>query len=295
MCGRALCLLVLLGICAGCTPPQPPDTHAADVRTITSGKVLHLLAIRTGGPPLHPTSLGAPGGGLQSSGASDVSVIPGLCSRDHLRRARPEASQRSLPVAPLLDAVEHNIELVEEVLAGINAKRAAVKFGASKALRILSERVPEALYPHFDSFAAMLSHDNQILKWNATLTLANLARVDSEGKIEAILDHYLDLIAGPNMITAANAIRGAVIIGQAKPHLVRRIVLRILRVEHAEYATPECRNVVIGHALRALEPLADLLPDRRVLRLFAARQLGNPRPATSAKARKFLKPRKKSV
>jgi hypothetical protein len=198
-----------------------------------------------------------------------------------------------LPVVPSVDSVEHNNELIEEVLAGINAKRAGVKFGASKALRILSERVPEALYPHFDFFAAMLRHDNQILKWNATLTLANLAPVDREGKIEAVLDQYLDLISGPNMITAANAIRGAAIIGVAKPHLVRRIVLRIMRVEREDYATPECRNVVIGHALRALEPLAELLPDRHVLRLFAARQLGNPRPATSAKARKFLKPRRR--
>jgi hypothetical protein len=157
----------------------------------------------------------------------------------------------------------------------------------------LSELVPEALYPHFDSFAAMLDHENQILKWNAMLTLANLARVDREGKIEAILDRYLDPISGPDMISAANAISGAVVIGVAKPHLVRRILLRIMRVEYAEYATPECRNVAIGHALKALEPLADLLPDRRMLRLFAARQLGNPRAATSAKARKFLKARGK--
>ena len=192
-----------------------------------------------------------------------------------------------------MDAVEHNNELIEEVLAGIDAKRAGVKFGASKALRILSERVPEALYPHFDSFAAMLSHDTQILKWNATLTLANMARVDREGKIEAVLNRYLDLISGSNMITAANAMRGAAIIGAAKPHLVKRIVPRIMRVERAEYATPECRNVAIGHALRALEELARLLPDRRGVRLFAARQLGNPRAATSAKARKFLKTREK--
>ena len=195
----------------------------------------------------------------------------------------------------MADAVEHNHELIEEVLAGIGAKRAGVKFGASKALRIMSERLPELLYRHFDFFAAMLDHDNQILKWNATLTLANLARVDRAGKIEAILDQYLDLISGPNMITAANAIRGAAIIGLAKPHLVRRILLRIMRVERVEYATPECRNVAIGHALRALEQLADLLPDQRVLRLFAARQLGNPRPATSAKARRFLKARKKTA
>ena len=75
--------------------------------------------------------------------------------------------------------------------------------------------------------------------------------------------------------------------------LVKRIVPRIMRVERAEYATPECRNVAIGHALRALEELVRLLPDRRGVRLFAARQLGNPRAATSAKARKFLKARGK--
>ena len=176
---------------------------------------------------------------------------------------------------------------------GVGAKRAGVRFGASKALRILSERVPELLYPHFDFFAAMLGHDNHILQWNATITLANMARVDREGKIEAVLNRYLDLISGSNMITAANAMRGAAIIGAAKPHLVKRIVPRIMRVERAEYATPECRNVAIGHALRALEELARLLPDRRGVRLFAARQLGNPRAATSAKARKFLKTREK--
>jgi hypothetical protein len=190
---------------------------------------------------------------------------------------------------------ERNNELIEEVLAGLDAKRAGVKFGASKALRILSDLVPEALYPHFDFFAAMLDHENQILKWNAMLTLANLARVDREDKIEAILDRYLEPISGPDMITAANAIRGAVVIGVAKPHLVRRILLGIMRAERAQYATPECRNVAIGHALRALGALAGLLPDRRMLRLFAARHLENPRAATGAKARQFLKVRKKTT
>src|ERR1035438_2473866 len=209
------------------------------------------------------------------------------------RSARPERPKRGPHVAPLADAVERNHELIVEVLAGVGAKRAGVRFGASKALRILSARAPELIYPHFDFFAAMLGQDNHILKWNATITLANLARVDREGKIEAILNGSLDLITGPNMIPAANAMRGAAIIGGAKPLLVKRIVPRIMRVEHAEYATPECRNVAIGHALLALDALADLLPDRRGVRLFAARQLGNPRAATSAKARKFLKTREK--
>jgi hypothetical protein len=211
-----------------------------------------------------------------------------------VRGARPRRSKRSSQVAPLPDGLERNQALIEGVLAGVGAKRGAVRLGSSKALRILSERVPELLYPHFDFFVTLLDSDNRILQWNATLTLANLARVDRKRRIEAILDRYLKFITGTNMISAANAMRGAAIIGVAKPHLVKRIAQRIMRVERAKYATPECRNVAMGHALAALGVLADLLPDQRAARLFAARQLGNPRAATSAKARKFLNAREDS-
>jgi hypothetical protein len=203
--------------------------------------------------------------------------------------ARPGRSKRAPRVAPSAGSPERNHELIAQILAGVGAKRGGIRQGASKALRAISEEQPEMLYPYFDFFVALLGNENHILQWNATLTLANLARVDRDEKIESILDGYLDLISGPNMITAANAIRGAAIIARAKTHLLERIVTRIMRVERAEYATPECRNVALGHALRALEELAGLLPDQRRVRLFAARQLGNPRPATSAKARNYLK------
>jgi ketosteroid isomerase-like protein len=38
--GRALSLLTLLALCAGCAPPPPRDSHGADVRTITESEVL---------------------------------------------------------------------------------------------------------------------------------------------------------------------------------------------------------------------------------------------------------------
>ena len=229
-----------------------------------------------------------PGITLANGGRWGVDINQAMPQR-LARSARPERPGRNPHVAPSADAVEHNHELLLEVLAGVGAKRGEVRLAASKALRVLSERAPELLYPHFDFFVALLEQDNQILKWNATLTLANLARVDDEAKIEGVLDRYLGLIAGPDMITAANAIRGAAMIGVARPHLAARIVLQVMRVDGVQYATPECRNVAIGHALEALEQLADVLPDQRVARLFAARQLGNPRAATSAKARRFLK------
>jgi hypothetical protein len=83
-------------------------------------------------------------------------------------------------------------------------------------------------------------------------------------------------------------IKGAVVIAAAKPYLAERIAKQLLRVEKARYATPECRNVAIGHALEALRKLMTLLPDARGVRRFAARQVDNPRRATANKARKLV-------
>ena len=202
-----------------------------------------------------------------------------------VRTVPRQQSKTTSAKIPLADAVERNHELIGDVMAGLGSTRGAVKLGSSKALRLLSERMPELLYPHFDLFTALLEQKNQILKWNAILTLANLAREDNQSRIERILDRYLEPVHGPDMITAANTIRGAAVIGSAIPDLLPRIVPAIMDVENAVYATPECRNVALGHAVEALAVLAPKTTDTRPIRLFAARQLGNPRPATSAKAR----------
>jgi hypothetical protein len=158
-------------------------------------------------------------------------------------------------------------------------------------LRDLSEQAPDLVYPHFDFFAGLLGSSNHILKWNATLTLANLAGVDREGRLDRIMDAYLAPISGPDMIDAANAIRGAASIALAKPQLAPRIAGRILAVERASYATEECRNVAIGHAIRALDLFFEAAGDRRGVLRFVSRQAGNPRPATRAKAQRFLRKR----
>ncbi len=156
-------------------------------------------------------------------------------------------------------------ELVEALIVQVASNQARVKFAASKALRELAAEAPDSVYPYFNFFAALLGHNNRILKWNAMLTLANLATVDREAKLDEILDAYLAPIAGPDMISAANAILGAAMIATAKPHLADRIAERIFHVERASYATRECINVAIGHAVHALERFFPVVQDKRAV------------------------------
>jgi hypothetical protein len=179
-------------------------------------------------------------------------------------------------------------DLLSDLLRDLTSARARVRLAASKALRDLSRNTPEAVYPHLDRLAALISHENSILQWNAILSLAYLAPVDREGKLDPLLPRYLEAISGPVMITAANTIKGAALIAAAKPHLAGEIAAGIMRTENGRYATSECRNVAIGHALQALEAIRAEVDNPAALRSFAVRHLNNSRQATARKAARLL-------
>jgi hypothetical protein len=179
--------------------------------------------------------------------------------------------------------------LLLDIFAGLKADRARIKYGHAKALRLISEQRPDALYPHFDRFVQMLDHENKIFQWQAAYVLSQLARVDAGGRFSAIFKRYFAPVPGPVMITAATVIQGGARIAKAQPKLAERVAAEILKVAKARYQTAECRNVAIGHAIRALGEIQPLLRRPAPVLRFVRRQLKNRRPATRKKAAQFLK------
>ena len=198
-------------------------------------------------------------------------------------------SGRNPDLVHLAEQAEGNPELLIAAIDALGSVSPRIHFAASKLLRILSEKSPAALYPHFESFVRVLHDTNSMLKWNAMLVLGNLAAADHANKLDAILDDYLAPISGANLMDAANTMNGAAAIARAKPYLADRIAKSILAVEHADYGKRECRNVAIGHAIRVLTELFPALHDQHAVWLFVRRQLKNPLRATSNKAHRFLK------
>lgn len=180
-------------------------------------------------------------------------------------------------------------QLLPELLAAVCQREASGRLRAAKAIRLVSERAPESLYPHFGLFVRLLRDSNSIVRWNAILVLGNLAAVDKEHLLDRMIDKYLRPIDGPHLIDAAQTIRGACTVAAAKPHLADTIARHIQKTERATYATAECRNVALGHAITALGRLLPLVTRKKSLRVFVARQLENTRPATRAKAQRFLR------
>jgi HEAT repeat protein len=99
-----------------------------------------------------------------------------------------EALSGRAPNLPgLARQVEGDPELLLSVINALGSVSPRIRFAASKLLRLVSERSPEILYPHFETFTRFLHDKNSILRWNAMLTLGNLAVADHEKKIDANL------------------------------------------------------------------------------------------------------------
>ncbi|MFC1783138.1 hypothetical protein ACFL02_06090 [Planctomycetota bacterium] len=183
-------------------------------------------------------------------------------------------------------------ELLAEVLAGLEAKPARIKYGCGKIIRIISEKKPEMLYPKIDYFFGLLDHENNIFRWEGIHVIGNLARVDAKNKINKNFAKYFAPIPGPVMITAANVIGGAAKIALAKPKLTERITQEILKVEKAKYKTAECRNVALGQAIYSFDQFFGQIKDKESVIKLVKKQRKNTRNSTRKAAEKFSKKHK---
>ena len=185
--------------------------------------------------------------------------------------------------------VINNPELVQLLLNGFMMKPAKYKFKSAKILTLISKDKPEILYPHFEFFAEQLDNENNILKWNAIIVVANLTPVDSKKKFDNLFDKFYDLMRRGNLVTAANVVTNSAVIAKSKPYFEESITQKILQIDSFELPTPECYNVLKGHAITAFDQYFEKIKNESAVISFVKKELDNTRNAVKKKAEKFLK------
>jgi hypothetical protein len=188
-------------------------------------------------------------------------------------------------------------ECIPQLFAGLNHDKGNIKLGCEKILRLVSEQKPEIIYPYFDTFVKLLDSENNILKWGVIITISNLSSVDTENKFEKIFGKYYASINDKTMITASNIVKNSWKIALAKPELAEKISKEILKVEKVRYEnkgqlSPECNNIICGHAIDSFEKFYDEIKDKKPITDFIKRQLNNTRKSVAKKAKKFLSKKK---
>jgi hypothetical protein len=200
----------------------------------------------------------------------------------------PQIARKGSDKKKIARTVIENPELVDDLVQGLGAGEARVKYGCSKVLLLVSEKEPRIIYPRIDLFFDLLDSQNNILRWTAITVIANLASVDKGGKIEEHFDLYFAPIVGPVLITAANVIGGAAKIALAKPHLVEKITRELLRVEKGSYQTVECRRIALGQTVKSLDLYFERIVDKEPVVKLVRKQLRSSRGGTRKAAERFV-------
>lgn len=198
-------------------------------------------------------------------------------------------AQRETQAEDVAKVVIENSELVQFLLTGFMMKSAKYKFKSAKILSLISKDKPEIIYPHFEFFAEQLDNENTILKWNAIIIVANLTPVDSEKMFDKLFEKYYDLMKQGNLVTAANVVANSSVIAKSKPHFEESITQKILQIDSLELPTPECYNVLKGHAITTFDQYFEQIKNKSAVIAFVKKELDNNRNAVKKKAETFLK------
>jgi hypothetical protein len=207
-------------------------------------------------------------------------------------RLLQEIASKSITKRDLLQRVKKDFSLFPTVLDGVSSPKAAVRYGCASVLMDLSQAYPEKLYPHMDSFIALLDSKYRILTWNALAIIANLARVDDNRKFDAIFTKYYSFLNDEYMITVANVVGYSGKIALAKPYLTQRIadeLLKVRRISTTPHLTEECKRVIAEKAIESFDVFFNQIDNRKKVVDFVKSQLNSPRKTLKIKAENFLR------
>lgn len=126
-------------------------------------------------------------------------------------------------------------ERIEELLELLTSRDNSQAY---QALKVLEEMSAESncLYPHMDKFIAMASSGNSYVRTRGLALIAHNAKWDVGGKIDGIIDEYLEHITGEKPICARQCIKLLPLIAEAKPTLAPKIVSALKKANVTRYA-----------------------------------------------------------
>ena len=214
-----------------------------------------------------------------------------MCEKDDFSQLSQSLIDKTVTKEELLNRVKQDFSLIPLLLKGVDHPKAAVRYGCSKVLMDLSEEHPEKLYPNFDFFVNLLDSKYRILTWNALAIIANLTRVDTDKKFDAIFSRYYSFLNNDYMVTVANVVGNSSKIAHAKPYLIPKITDELLKVEDLSigpHLTEECKRVIAQQTIKTLDSFFDRIEQKEKVIAFVKAHLDSSRKSLRTAAENFL-------
>ncbi|MFC1983026.1 hypothetical protein ACFLV5_04520 [Chloroflexota bacterium] len=199
-----------------------------------------------------------------------------------------EMSDEDIDIAAVAKRVSGDRELLSGILDGLKSKEETFRHNCHKVLMRIGETNGELLYPKWDYFVELLSSDNSYRKMSAVQIVANLTKVDTDNRFEAIVGKYYGLLDDKSMIVAIYTAASSGSIVRAKPQLEREITNRLLDIDKTHH--PEGRKPLIkAGAIEAFDKYFPEATDKERIIAFVKEQQNCDSPKTRKLAQDFLR------
>ncbi|MFW9950737.1 MAG: hypothetical protein ACFFKA_11515 [Candidatus Thorarchaeota archaeon] len=178
---------------------------------------------------------------------------------------------------------------INKILENVSPKLSESVYNSNgTALKIISEEKPKLLYPHWDFFKSLLKSRNNYLKMHALYILANLCKVDKEGKFEHIFEDLYDLLDCDSLMIANHTALVFGKIAKVKPKMRKQITDQLLSIDSTHWE-PKRRDLIKSYVIKAFTEYFDVAPNKEDILKFVSNQLNTSSPSTNKEAAMFLK------
>ena len=198
----------------------------------------------------------------------------------------PEMNDKNADIESMAEKALADERLLSEMLDGLRSKNETFRYNCFKVLMLISREHGEVLYPQWDFFVELLESDNTYRKLSGLQLIANLTRVDEDGKFEEIFDKYYNLLNDRGTILAAYLAANSGKIARAKPHLQAGVTDRLLDIERV-YQGKQI-ELVKSHVIEAFGEYFEEAEHKERIKEFVRNQLSSESPRTRKQAKAFL-------
>ncbi len=199
--------------------------------------------------------------------------------------AQKEAAQLFDVVEPALQDPELRGYLVEHAFD----KDETLRYNCVRVLWRAIDREPALFYQYWDRFAPLIVSVNGFHRSSAAQFIALLSPVDTQCKLDAILDSYLRLLDDPKVMVTHYFIGTLDRICRARPDLQKRVVTALLSIDRSKH-TQQHKDLVKADILAVLDGTFGALPAelKRKAVGFAKVALDCTSPKSRKAAKAFL-------
>ncbi|MEL7670243.1 hypothetical protein [Methanobacterium sp.] len=200
-----------------------------------------------------------------------------------------EISDKNVDVDKFAEIVINEESIRHEIINQmLNNTHIMVYYHSYNILAKATELKPELFYRYWDDFTSLLNHKNSYHRDFGLTLIANLTKVDNEGKFSYVFDDYFKHINDTKFMTARHCIQNTAKILANKRGITEDILNILLNIEELCNFSEKQKALLKSDVIAVFDKFYEQIDRKEKINKFVKAELGSISPKTKKRAREFI-------